>query len=253
MSWVAVSWAKGTRGHRTPTHRLVLMVLGDYYNNKLGYAFPSQRQLAEDIEVTQRTIQRCLMDLAKDGFLSRKKSGNKTYYILHLDDESIRRTRRVSKPKVYDTGVVSIRRTRRTPIYSINHKEPQYNTNDKKWFTTLRECVEHSAKGNCPKLGLDFNDKNIELTEHEYSDLSLSEQALLATAWLEDPSRGRTLKNRTSMRHFFTKWLTNARNGYRSKRNGTLSVVVPEPVKDYGAAALRYGNDDQRRIHGGSP
>lgn len=87
MSWEASAWAKKTRGHKTPSHKLLLMVLADYAHPKDAHAWPSQGALAEDCEVSERTIRRYLVDLEDQGFITTLRKGNQhqpTLYQLNL-------------------------------------------------------------------------------------------------------------------------------------------------------------------------
>ncbi len=86
MSWRATAWAKETRGHRSYSQKLVLMILADYHNTEADSAWPKQETLANDCEMPVRTLQRCLKGLEGDGFISIHQ-GNQhrpTQYLLLL-------------------------------------------------------------------------------------------------------------------------------------------------------------------------
>ena len=63
------------------------MMLADYHSRQDGYAWPSQRMLAEDCEVDERTVRRCLNTLEAQGFITTVQKGNQyqpTKYLLHF-------------------------------------------------------------------------------------------------------------------------------------------------------------------------
>lgn len=87
MSWQATWWAKGTRGHQSPSSKLVLMILADYAHPETHEAWPSVVQLAADCEISRRSVLRCLKSLESLGFVSRVRRGNQyhgsTYLVNH--------------------------------------------------------------------------------------------------------------------------------------------------------------------------
>lgn len=76
MSWRATAWAKDTRGHRSPSMKLILMILADYYQDEEAAAWPSQARLSDDCEIPIRTIQRGLKQLEQAGFITTVRKGN---------------------------------------------------------------------------------------------------------------------------------------------------------------------------------
>ena len=87
MSWTATAWAKKTSGHRSHSTHLVLMVLADYHDTEKGYAWPSQKMLAEDCEMAGRTVRWCLHLLEEQGFITTVQKGNQyqpSHYRLNM-------------------------------------------------------------------------------------------------------------------------------------------------------------------------
>ena len=82
MSWKATAWAKDTRGHRCAAQKLILMVLADYHNTEIGYAYPSQKTLAADCEMTTRSIIRHIKALHDDGFINITPTATKKLAII---------------------------------------------------------------------------------------------------------------------------------------------------------------------------
>ncbi len=88
MSWTGTSWAKATKGHKSYAQKLVLMALGDYHDTKSDLAWPSQAEIATELEMPLRTVQWCLAGLHKMGFISIERRGNQhqgSAYRLHFD------------------------------------------------------------------------------------------------------------------------------------------------------------------------
>jgi hypothetical protein len=69
MSGQALSWAKDQRAPDS-TSKAVLMALADYANQK-GEAWPAVRELAGELQLSERTVQRALGKLVTAGLLSR--------------------------------------------------------------------------------------------------------------------------------------------------------------------------------------
>lgn len=88
MSVQAISWALGTAVGDTGA-KLLLLALANYADEH-GECWPSQARLAQDTELTDRTIRTKLKLLEEGGFLSRERrqsdAGWRTsdYYRLHL-------------------------------------------------------------------------------------------------------------------------------------------------------------------------
>lgn len=74
MSMEALQWAKQQKP-KTATQRAVLMALADYAN-KDGLGWPSQKTLAEDMILSDRTIRTALAGLEADGFIVRISKRN---------------------------------------------------------------------------------------------------------------------------------------------------------------------------------
>jgi len=88
MSWAASAWAKKTRGHRSHSTKLLLLVLADYHNTETDTAWPSQQTLAADCEMPLRTVQWCLRSLRELGFIQVVQKGNQyrpTVYKMRFD------------------------------------------------------------------------------------------------------------------------------------------------------------------------
>ena len=76
MSITAINWAKHTRGHRSSSTKLVLLVLADYYNDSNECAWPSQAELSEVCEMPIRTVKWVLNWLENAGFITILQRGN---------------------------------------------------------------------------------------------------------------------------------------------------------------------------------
>ena len=88
MSWKATAWAKETRGHKGMASKMLLLVLADYHDAERGYAWPSQQRLAEDCEMSLRTVKYALAWLEQAGFITTLQRGNQyqeTRYRLNID------------------------------------------------------------------------------------------------------------------------------------------------------------------------
>lgn len=76
MSWKATSWAKQTRGHTGLASKVLLLVLSDYYNDEKGYAWSTQKRLADDCEMSVRAVKYVLDWLERAGFITTIQKGN---------------------------------------------------------------------------------------------------------------------------------------------------------------------------------
>lgn len=74
MSIAAIKWAKGQRP-RNATCRAVLMAVAEYANED-GLGWPSQKTLADDMLLSDRTIRTALAALEADGFIIRLSRRN---------------------------------------------------------------------------------------------------------------------------------------------------------------------------------
>tara|TARA_Y100000310_G_scaffold334091_1_gene413000 strand:- start:86 stop:799 length:714 start_codon:yes stop_codon:yes gene_type:complete len=66
---------------------MVLLILGDYYDDERDYAWPSQATLAADCQIPERTIRFHLANLETDGFITCIQKGNqyrRSRYQLHF-------------------------------------------------------------------------------------------------------------------------------------------------------------------------
>ena len=52
-----------------PVTKLVLLYLADCYNPKHGYMFPKQRTIADKLGVSERTVNRAISELVKEGLI----------------------------------------------------------------------------------------------------------------------------------------------------------------------------------------
>jgi hypothetical protein len=92
MSCEATAWARKTCGHKTLGHKLLLMVLADYADPdyalpNYAHAWPSQQTLAQDCEISERSIRRYLVDMEAQGFISLIRKGKQcqpTLYRMNL-------------------------------------------------------------------------------------------------------------------------------------------------------------------------
>ena len=72
MSFDWFNWAKGQKGLRPP-EQFILLLIADFYNDKEGYAWPSQETLAEFSGYNRSTIHRACKSLQSKGLISWKK------------------------------------------------------------------------------------------------------------------------------------------------------------------------------------
>lgn len=72
MSWQALNWATAVEVGDS-TRKLVLLLLANYAGMDDGVCFPSQRRLAREAEVSERTIRRVLGRLEDDGLIERRR------------------------------------------------------------------------------------------------------------------------------------------------------------------------------------
>ena len=91
MSHRATNWAITQRGIE-PAVKIVLWYLADCHNNHTGLCNPSQSRLAEDCEMSRRTVNRHLAKLEELGLIRRNRATNSetmqrqsTEYELALD------------------------------------------------------------------------------------------------------------------------------------------------------------------------
>jgi hypothetical protein len=90
LTWAVSQLSRRTEGNRPlldPAARLVLLALGDRFNEARGYAFPGLDDLAEWTGCDRRTVQRSLIRLEALGLIERRRSegrGRSTEYRLPL-------------------------------------------------------------------------------------------------------------------------------------------------------------------------
>lgn len=88
MSVEWFKWAKTVKGLKS-SEKFVLICLADYFNDKLGYAYPAQKTIADYTCLERSTINRACKSLQKRGFISwkhqHKDSGrySSNKYVLH--------------------------------------------------------------------------------------------------------------------------------------------------------------------------
>ena len=87
MSGPISGWARKTRGHRSPGQKLVLMLLAENADDG-GKAWPSIATLAEDADMTPRSVINALNDMERRmRIIGRKSHGNQhapTVYQLYV-------------------------------------------------------------------------------------------------------------------------------------------------------------------------
>ena len=76
MSWRASGYVKTLTG-MTHTEKLVLMILGDYFDESLQYAWPSISRLAGEAMLTERSTIRILQQLEAKGLLAIERGGGR--------------------------------------------------------------------------------------------------------------------------------------------------------------------------------
>lgn len=72
VSWQALNWATSIEVGDS-TRKLVLILLANYAGMDDGVCFPSQKRLAREAEVSERTIRRILARLEDDGLIERQR------------------------------------------------------------------------------------------------------------------------------------------------------------------------------------
>lgn len=72
MSWKASAWAKSQR-LGSPAAKGILLCLADYADPEKSECWPSQQQLADDAEVSERTVRDWLQRLESWGLICRKR------------------------------------------------------------------------------------------------------------------------------------------------------------------------------------
>ena len=76
MSMNAIAWCMKQK-IKDQTDWSILMRICDHYNDSLGYAYPSQDRIADQILSSTKTIQRHIKSLVEQGYLQVIKSPNK--------------------------------------------------------------------------------------------------------------------------------------------------------------------------------
>ena len=76
MSMNAIAWCMKQK-IKDQTDWSILMRICDHYNDSLGYAYPSQNRIADQIQSSTKTVQRHIKNLVEQGFLQVERSPNK--------------------------------------------------------------------------------------------------------------------------------------------------------------------------------
>ena len=76
MSMNAIAWCMKQK-IKDQTDWSVLMRICDHYNDSLGYAYPSQNRIADQIQSSTKTVQRHIKNLVEQGYLQVERSPNK--------------------------------------------------------------------------------------------------------------------------------------------------------------------------------
>ena len=71
MSWAASAWAKSVRTGST-SRKVVLLCLAERADSDTGTCFPAQATIADEAEVSTKTVERALADLQAGGLIARK-------------------------------------------------------------------------------------------------------------------------------------------------------------------------------------
>ena len=79
MSWEATAWALQRRTG-DPTRKAILLCLANAHNAHSGWCSPDQARLAEEAEVSVRTLQRHLAQLEADGIIRRERQRDAAGY-----------------------------------------------------------------------------------------------------------------------------------------------------------------------------
>lgn len=160
MSYQALAWARSVKTGSVAT-KAVLMAVANYADEE-GTCFPSQAQLAEDTELSRRTIVRCLDVLEQAGLLSRSRrhradgSRKSDLITLVLGDKEPRDTvaprdaslsDTVSKPKCHGGTAEPITELPLTP--SMPPKGACERDEVGEWFQKIRSVFPR-RKGNNP-------------------------------------------------------------------------------------------------------
>lgn len=87
MSWQATTWAM-KQGKRVDSHALLILIFIGNYAGHDGSTYVGQRRLAEETNLSERTVRRILDDLEHDGFIKREErkrgSGARSTDIIQL-------------------------------------------------------------------------------------------------------------------------------------------------------------------------
>ena len=214
MSWEATAWAKKTRGHRSASTKLVLMVLAECHHPEDDIAWPSQKYLADNCEMPLRTVQWCLAHLEANGFITTLRKGNqyhRTEYQLNFtithspsDESAISEPATItgtSEPAILDTvnpqwdasEPATPRITNLQGTDSIEPTVPLLNIVPE-WFRTLSQDPRWHGKE---------PERYIKSIEKTYSGINLDLEAHSAYEWLQTP-KGQKKK---VLRGFWTGWL----------------------------------------------
>ena len=76
MSMNAIAWCMKQK-IKDQTDWSILMRICDHYNDSLGYAYPSQNRIADQIQSSTKTVQRHIKNLVEQGYLQVERSPNK--------------------------------------------------------------------------------------------------------------------------------------------------------------------------------
>ena len=140
MSHQAVAWAETQRPGGLAA-KAVLLALADAHNRHTGYCFPRVRLIADDLGVSERTVQRALAKLEEGGFVRRiawaRLNGSQASNIFvfpalgepqpgedeggahHTDKTSPHLIRRSGQPLAAESGGLSAPPCHPTPRHSV--------------------------------------------------------------------------------------------------------------------------------------
>ena len=239
----------------TPASKLVLMILADYHNDELGYAWPSHHRLAEDCGIGERTVGMCLTKLEALGFITTLHKGNQyqpTRYRLNFDFASSQ-SYALAKSELAKSATAPVN-WQNLPVHSAevaNHEivnrqsttsevanlvctslnrasrviEPSpslllLRTDFPEWFKILSEDPRWHGKD---------PDRYIKAIEKGYPGINLELEAHNAYEWLQS-TKGRKKK---VLRGFWLNWLKHSQALEQNQNGPTQPSAVVDPTAKF--------------------
>ena len=250
MSWEATAWAKKTRGHKGLASKVLLLVLADYHDDERGFAWPSQRRLADDCEMSIRTVKYALNWLEDAGFITTLQRGNQhqeTRYRLNMGvalaqsyvgatsgSATIAPTGegatydRVKVQSTTGEGAIHVGTREQEGTREREHKRI-IEADFPEWFITLSQDPRWHGKN---------PERYIKTIEAAYPGIRLDLEAHSAYEWLQSPKGLR----KKVLRGFWVNWLKNVSAPRGQGGNRDSNGTGPNERASPGLSALaKYG------------